>query len=106
MDRRRKHLNSKERGVMLAKHEFGRGKRAMGRMLGRPASIICRGLARGRQVDDRYCPQAAPRVYGGRRRRCRCRRKLAEGSALHRVVHGHLVYQRWSPEHIAQRLGA
>jgi IS30 family transposase len=29
---------------------------------------------------------------------------LVEGSVLHRFVHNHLVYRRWSPEQIAQRL--
>ena len=104
MDRRSKHLSSEERGVIFAEHERGSSQRGIGRRLGRPASTICRELARGRQGGGRYCPQAARRVYDERRARCRRRRKLVEGSALHRVVHDHLVYQRWSPEQIAQRL--
>ena len=104
MDRRSKHLSSEERGVILAEHDRGSSQRAIGRLLGRPASTICRELVRGRQVDGRYCPQAARHVYDDRRARCRRRCKLVEGSALHRIVHDHLVYRRWSPEQIAQRL--
>jgi hypothetical protein len=39
-------------------------------------------------------------VYDARRARCRRRRRLVDGSALHRFVHDHLVYRRWSPEQI------
>jgi len=104
MDRRSKHLSSEERGVIFAEHNRGRSQRSIGGLLGRPASTICRELARGRQEDGSYCPQAARRVYDDRRARCRRKRKLVEGSALHRAVHDHLVYRRWSPEQIAQRL--
>ena len=104
MDRRRKHLSSEERGVIFAEHRRGSSQGAIGRLLGRPASTICRELARGRQADGFYCPTAARRVYDARRSRCRRRRRLVEGSALHRFVHDHLVYRRWSPEQIAQRL--
>ena len=104
MDRRSKHLSSEERGVILAEHDRGSSQRAIGRVLGRPASTIGRELARGRQADGSYCPTAARRVYDERRARCRRRRRLVEGSALHRFVHDHLVYRRWSPEQIAQRL--
>ena len=104
MDRRSKHLSSEERGVIFAEHDRGSSQRAIGGLLGRPASTICRELARGRQDDGSYCPQAARRVYDVRRRRCRRQRKLAEGGDIHRFVHDHLVHRRWSPEQIAQRL--
>lgn len=80
MDRRRKHLSSEERGVILAEHRRGNSQGAIGRLLGRPASTICRELARGRQADGSYCPTAARRVYDERRMRCRRRRRLVEGS--------------------------
>ena len=38
MDRRSKHLSSEERGVILAEHCRGSSQRAIGRLLGRPAS--------------------------------------------------------------------
>ena len=104
MDRRSKHLSSEERGVIFAEHERGSSQRTIGRLLGRAASTICRELGRGRQADAGYCPQAARRVYDARRSRCRRRRRLIEGGALHRFVHDHLVHRRWSPEQIAQRL--
>jgi len=56
------------------------------------------------QADGSYCPTAGRRVYDARRSRCRRRRRLVEGGALHRFVHDHLVHRRWSPEQIAQRL--
>ena len=104
MDRLGKHLSSEERGVIFAEHERGNSQQGIGRLLGRPASTICRELARGRQDNGSYCPTAARRVYDERRTCCRRRRRLAKGSALHRFVHDHLVHHRWSPEQIAQRL--
>ena len=47
MDRRSKHLNSEERGVIFAGHNRGSSQRAIGEHLCRPASTICRELARG-----------------------------------------------------------
>ncbi|MBL4541584.1 MAG: helix-turn-helix domain-containing protein, partial [Rhodobacteraceae bacterium] len=54
MDRRNKHLNSEERGVIFAEHQRGNSQRGIGRLLGRPASTISRELARGRQDDGGY----------------------------------------------------
>ena len=104
MDRRSKRLSSEERGVIFAEHGRGSSQRVIGAILYRPASTICRELARGRQVDGSYCPMAARQVYDERRTRCLRRRRLVEGSSLHRFVHDHLVHRRWSPEQIAQRL--
>jgi IS30 family transposase len=104
MDRRNKHLSSEDRGVIRAEHDRGSSQRAIGVILGRPASTICRELARGRQSDGSYCPSVARRVYDDRRAYCRRKRRLIEGGTLHRFVHDHLVYRRWSPEQIAHRL--
>jgi len=104
MDKRYNHLSIEERGVIFAEHSRGSSQQSIGRLLGRPASTICRELARGRQGDGSYCPTAARRVYDERRTCCRRRRRLAKGSVLHRFVHDHLVHYRWSPEQIAQRL--
>jgi len=92
MDRRSKHLSSEERGVIFAEHDRVSSQRAIGQLLRRPASTICRELARGRLVHD------------VRRRRCRRPHKLIEGGAIHRFGHDHLVHRRWSPEQIAHRL--
>jgi IS30 family transposase len=89
---------------IFAEHQRGNSQRGIGRLLGRPASTISRELARGRQDDGGYCPQAARRVYDERRARCRRKRKLVEGDDLYRFVHGKLVHLRWSPEQIANRL--
>ena len=104
MDRQNKHLSSEDRGVIFAEHIRGSSQQMIGRLLGRPASTISRELARGRQDDGAYCPHAARVVYDERRKRCRRRRKLAEGSDLYRFVHGKLVHLHWSPEQIANRL--
>jgi IS30 family transposase len=104
MDRRSKHLSSEERGVILAEHNRGSSQQAIGVLLDRSASTICRELARGRQDDGAYCPQAARLVYDVRRSRCRRARKLVVGGATQSFVHSHLVHRRWSPEQIAHRL--
>jgi IS30 family transposase len=67
MDRRSKHLSSEERGVIFAEHKRGSSQRSIGQLLHRPASTICRELARGRQEDNLYCPHAARLVYDVRR---------------------------------------
>ena len=104
MDRLSKHLGSEERGVIFAEHQRGNSQQGIGNLLGRPASTICRELARGRQEDGSYCPQAARRVYDLRRARCRRKRKLVEGGDLYRFVHGKRVHLHWSPKQIANRL--
>jgi len=65
MDIRSKHLSSEDRGVILAEHNRGSSQRLIGQLLHRPASMICRELARGRQEDGSYCPQAARQAYIG-----------------------------------------
>lgn len=95
MDRRSKHLSSEERGVIFAEHNRGGSQRSIVQLLQRPASTICRKLARGRQEDGAYCPHAARLVYDVRRTRCRRPRKLVEGGAVYRFVHDHLVHRRW-----------
>jgi IS30 family transposase len=85
MDIRSKRLSSEERGVIFAEHNRGSSQRLIGQLLRRLASTICRELARGRQEDGSYCPQAARQAYDARRRRSRCRRtrKLRPLSAMH-----------------------
>ena len=46
MDRRYKHLNGEERGVILAEHRRGASLGAIGLLLGRSASTIGRELLR------------------------------------------------------------
>ena len=67
MDIRSKHLSSEDRGVILAERNRGSSQRLIGQLLHCPASTICRELARGRQEDGCYCPQAARQAYDSRR---------------------------------------
>jgi IS30 family transposase len=69
MDRRSKHLSSEDRGVILAEDLRGSSQRAIGALLGRAASTICRELERGRQDDGSYSPQSARLVCDLRRTR-------------------------------------
>jgi len=43
--------------VILAEHNRDSSQQAIGMLLDRSASTICRELARGRQDDGAYCPQ-------------------------------------------------
>lgn len=106
MDRRYKHLNSEERGVIFAEHRRGTSLRGIGAMLGRSPSTVGREIARGNGDDGGYCPQAGRRNYATRRARSRRPRRLLEGSTLHTWVHGKLVHLGWSPEQIAGKLRA
>ena len=90
MDRRYKHLDSEERGVILAEHRRGASLREIG----------------GRLGDAPYDPQVARSLHDARRLLCRPRAKLVQGSPLHDWVRGKLVHQSWSPEQIAARLRA
>ena len=109
MDRRYKHLNGEERGVILAEHRRGASLQAIGLLLGRSASMIGRELRRGRPDGlpaQPYCAQRGGAAYRARRQHCGQRRKLAPGSWLHDFVRGKLIHQRWSPEQIARKLKA
>jgi len=73
MDKRYKHLNSEERGVVLAEHRRGASLGAIGALLGRGASTIGRELLRGRPEEDParyYCAQRGGDRYRARRKRC------------------------------------
>ena len=107
MDKRYRHLNSEERGVILAEHRRGASLGAIGLLLGRSASTIGRELLRGRQDGEAaqpYCAHLAAQRYRARRKGCGRRHKLVEGGWLHDFVRGKLVHRRWSPEQIACRL--
>ena len=104
MDRRYKHLNSEERGVIFAEHRRGASLQAIGSLLGRHASTIGRELRRGQSSDGTYDPQAGRLGYDARRLRSRRPRRLVEGSALHTWVRDKLVHLHWSPEQIAGKL--
>ena len=107
MDKRYKHLNGEERGVILAEHRRGASLGAIGALLGRSASTIGRELRRGRPEGDPaqpYCAQFGGERYRVLRKRCGRRRKLVKGGWLLDFVRGKLIHRRWSPEQIACRL--
>jgi len=107
MDRRYKHLDSEERGVIFAERRRGSSLRAIGSLLGRHASTISRELRRGRAnafSDQPYCPQFSIAGYRARRQHCGRRRKLVDGDWLHGWVRDRLMYSRWSPEQISAKL--
>ena len=69
MDRRYKHLNGEERGVILAEHRRGASLGAIGLLLGRSASTIGRELRRGRPEGEPahpYCAQLGGDQYRAR----------------------------------------
>jgi len=107
MDKRYKHLNGEERGVIFAEHRRGASLGAIGLLLGCRASTIGRELRRGRPEGDPaqpYCAQLGADRYRAGRERCGRRLKLVAGGWLHDFVRGKLVHKRWSPEQIACRL--
>jgi IS30 family transposase len=59
MDKRYKHLNGEERGVILAEHLRGASLGAIGLLLGRSASTIGRELLRGRPEGEPAQPYCA-----------------------------------------------
>ena len=97
------HLSAEERAMIMIESQNGSGVRAIAARLGRSASTVSRELRRGRDHGT-YNATGAARTYRERRLRCRRRRKLEEGTALHRLVHDRLVYLRWSPVQIAATL--
>ena len=109
MDKRYKHLNGEERGVILAEHRRGASLQAIGLLLGRSASTIGRELLRGRPEGEPaqpYCAQLGGAGYRARRKLCGRRQKLVPGGWLHGFVRGKLIHKRWSPEQIARKLKA
>jgi len=86
---------------MLARHE-NRSMRSIAKQLGRPVSTISREIRRC--GAPRY--DATLAGIGYRQRRTQCMRKpvLVPDTALYQYVYDRLVYSRWSPQQIAQRL--
>ncbi|MER3546480.1 MAG: IS30 family transposase, partial [Rhodanobacteraceae bacterium] len=111
MGKHYQHLSAEERAMIKLEHGRGSSLRSIARQLGRDVSTVPRELAGNRAGGTAcgrkrcgYDPTVAARAYRDRRLRCVRRRKLVEGSWLHRHVHDRLVYWRWSPQQIASRL--
>ena len=109
MDKRYKHLNGEEGGVILAEHRRGASLREISDLPGRAPGTIGRELRRGRPdglAAQPCCAQRGAAGYRARRKHCGQRRKLAPGGWLHGFVRGKLIHRRWSPEQIARKLKA
>ena len=91
-----------ERETIADLRRQGASLRAIGRVLGRPASTIKRELD-AHSVAGVYRPHAAQRAWAGSRARPKVA-KLAVAGPLRAFVAARLA-QRWSPEQICHALG-
>jgi IS30 family transposase len=97
MDKRYKHLNGEELGMILAEHRRGASLGAIGAWPGCRASTVGRELGRGRPEGDPaqpYCAQGGGDRYREGRKRCGRRLKLFKGGWLHDFVRGKLVLRK------------
>ena len=102
MSRTYQHLSAEERGVIMAERQRGSSMSSIARLLGRSPSTLSRELRRN--GDEGYTAPFAGAGYRLRRRACRRRRKLMEGTAIYGFVRDRLLYRQWSPEQIAGTL--
>ena len=97
-----RYLSLDERVRIADLHREGHSLRAIGRLMGRPASTISRELQRNTSPAGRYRPHQAHQRAMARRPRPRTSR-LARDPVLREYVEKQLL-RRWSPEQIAQVL--
>ena len=93
MERRYKHLDAEERGVILAEHRRGSSLRQIGRLLGRHHGTIGRERVRG-AAPDGYDPQAAHKARDMAERRSGRRRKLIPEARFYGWVRDRLIHWR------------
>ena len=103
MERRYKHLNAEERGVILAEHRRGSSLRQIGRLLGRHHSTIGLELTRG-AAPGGYDSQVARQARDAAQRRSGRRLKLVPEAPFYDWVRDRLIHWCWSPEQIAAGL--
>jgi IS30 family transposase len=112
MDQQYSHLSVEERAVIMIGRSQGVSLRAISRTLGRDVSTISREVQRGMPDQTAmgiegavaYDATLASATYRERRKRCGRRCKLMAGTPLYQKVHDRLVYWRWSPQQISNRL--
>jgi len=97
-----RYLGAAEREEIALGLAAGRSLRAIARDLGRPASTICREVARNRTSRGQYRALSAQAAAEYRARRPKCA-KLAADWVL-RVQVEHWLGKRWSPRQISARL--
>jgi len=98
------HLSSEERAVIMLKRREHCSMRAIARIRRRPVSTISREIRRADAAV--YDATQAAQGYAQRRQRCVRKPILVAGTALYQHVYDRLVYLRWSPQQIANRLRA
>lgn len=94
------HLTISERESLWELRIKGASIRQIAAKLNRSPSTIQRELERNQK---KYSPAAAQEAYRKRRRRCRRKCRLAEGSIREDVLRL-LTQEQWSPEQISRRL--
>lgn len=100
MAREYEQLKAEERAVIVVGLEQGLSRRAIARLLGRPASAVSREVLRNGRRDGYDAVHAA---HLARKRRHKPRRKLKKNLELwQEVMEG--LRKRWSPEQIAGTL--
>jgi transposase, IS30 family len=97
-----RYLGVAEREEIALGLAAGKPLRAIARQLGRPASTICREVARNRTTKGRYRALGAQAAAESRARRPKVA-KLAAGRMLRDRVE-HCLDQEWSPRQISRRL--
>jgi len=103
MERRYKHLDAEERGVILAEHRRGSSLRQIGRLLGRHHATIGLEMVRG-AAPGGYDPQVARLAHDVAQRRSGRWQKLVPEAPFYAWVRDRLIHWCWSPEQIAARL--
>jgi IS30 family transposase len=100
-----RYLGREERYEIARLREAGLSVRAVAARLGRPASTVCRELARNRDPrTGQYMPERADRLAWERQRRPKAS-KLSQNPRLRAAVQG-MLERRYSPEQASGRLKA
>jgi transposase, IS30 family len=100
-----RYLGREERYEIARLREAGLSVRAVAARLGRPASTVCRELARNRDPrTGQYMPERADRLAWERQRRPKAS-KLSRNPRLRAAVQG-MLERRYSPEQASGRLKA
>jgi IS30 family transposase len=100
--RRRRPLTAEDRSAIAVGLQCQMSYGAIGAMIGRDRSVVCREVARNRGPDGSYWGPVAHRAAHERRRRPKPF-KLVENAALCREIEAHMD-MGWSPKLIASML--
>jgi len=98
------HLSAEERAAIMLGRKDKLSMRKLAQALGRSVSTISREIRRCDSVQ--YDATVAANGYAQRRELCVRKPVLKAETALYQHVHDRLVFDRWSPQQIAQNLRA